>query len=58
MEDREFVEHVARQCVERYGAGAVDVLRGYADRAATAGDGPSAKTWLDITEAAERLLGS
>jgi len=54
MDDHDVVEHVARQFVRRHGAGAVDVLRERAD--CSAGDCISADAWLDIADAAERLL--
>jgi hypothetical protein len=43
--------------IEEHGIQAVCVLRHHADRAATEGDHLSAQTWLDIADAAERLLG-
>ena len=54
MDDRELVEHVARQFVQRHGSGAVEVLREHAD--CCVGDNVSAEAWLDIADAAERLL--
>jgi hypothetical protein len=50
------VRRVARQFIELHGTNAVDVLCGHADRAATEGDGASSQTWLDIADAAKRLL--
>ena len=54
MDDHDLVEHVARQFVRRHGACAVDVLRERAD--CCAADYRSANAWLDIADAAERLL--
>jgi hypothetical protein len=54
-DDQELVEQVAREFVERHGADAVDVLREYADQAATEGDDLSVQAWRDITDAAERV---
>ena len=54
MEDQELVEHVARRFVRRHGVCAVEVLRERAD--CCAGDCVSADAWLDIADAAERLL--
>jgi hypothetical protein len=54
MENRELVAQAARQFVRRHGACAVDVLRERAD--CCAGDDVSAEAWLDIADAAERLL--
>ena len=54
MDDHALVEHVARQFVRRHGACAVEVLRDRAD--CCAGDEVSADAWLDIADAAERLL--
>ena len=54
MEDHELVEHVARRFVRRHGICAVEVLHERAD--CCAGDYRSADAWLDIAEAAERLL--
>ena len=54
MDDHDVVEHVARQFVRRHGVSAVEVLRERAD--CCAGDYRSADAWLDIAEAAERLL--
>lgn len=55
-DDQKMVDRVARQFVNQYGKRAPDVLREHADVAATQGNGLSAETWLDIAEAAERLL--
>jgi hypothetical protein len=54
MDDHDLVEHVARQFVRRHGACAVELLRERAD--SSAGDYVSADAWLDIADAAERLL--
>jgi hypothetical protein len=54
MDDHDLVEHVARQFVRRHGVCAVEVLRERAD--GCAGDDRSADAWLDIADAAERLL--
>ena len=54
MDDHDVVEHVARQFLRRHGVSAVEVLRERAD--CCAGDYRSADAWLDIAEAAERLL--
>jgi hypothetical protein len=56
MEDDELVEHVAREFIERHGVGAGEVLREHAERFEGYGDRPSAQTWLDIADAAERLI--
>ena len=56
MDDYHQVEHVARQFVRRHGACAVELLRERAD--CCAGDCVSADAWLDIADAAERLLGN
>jgi hypothetical protein len=54
MDDDDLVEHVARQFVRRHGVCAVELLR---ERAGCcAGDYASADAWLDIADAAERLL--
>ena len=54
MVDRELVDLVGRQFVRRHGECAVEVLRERAD--CCAGDDFSADAWLDIADAAERLL--
>jgi hypothetical protein len=56
MDDDDLVEHVARQFVRRHGVCAIEVLRERAD--CCAGDDCSADAWLDIADAAERLLGN
>ena len=53
MDDRDLVQHVARQFIRRHGAGAVDVLRERADCCVE--DRQSAEAWLDLADAAERL---
>jgi hypothetical protein len=54
LTDQEIFEHVARELVERHGTDAIDVLREYADWAATEGDDLSVQAWLDIA-ADERI---
>ena len=54
--DLELVERVAREMVERHGAGAVDYLQQQAEIAAGIGDSLSARTWLDIAGRARDLL--
>ena len=56
MEDDELVEHVARDFIERYGTGAAEVLREQAERCEADGNRPSAQTWPEIADAAERLI--
>jgi len=56
MEDGDLVEHVARDFIERYGTGAAEVLREHAERCEADRDRASAQTWLDIADAAERLI--
>ena len=56
MEDDEIVEHVSRDFIERYGTGAAEVLREHAERCQADGERPSAQTWLEIADAAERLI--
>jgi hypothetical protein len=54
-DDQQVVDHVARDFIARYGA-AAKVLRDHAERCETAGDRYSAQTWLEIADAAERLI--
>ena len=53
--DRELVEQVAREYVERHGQDAVSILRERANIAEELGDSLSADAWRDIADAAERL---
>ena len=55
-DDQKIVEHVARQFIDRHGKCAPDILRQHADIDATQGNGLSTQAWLDIAEAAKRLL--
>ena len=55
-DDQQLVDHVARDFIARYGAAAAKVLRNHAERCETAGDRFSAQTWLEIADAAERLI--
>ena len=55
-DDQKMIDHVARQFIDRHGKRAPDILRQHADIAATQGNGLSTRAWLDIAEAAERLL--
>ena len=54
MDEHDPVEHVARQFLRRHGVCAVEFLRERAD--CCVGDDLSADAWLDIADAAERLL--
>ena len=54
--NREAIERVARQFIERNGADAVLMLRELADAAEDIHDDISAKAWRDIADVAERLL--
>ena len=53
MEDDDLVE---RDFMERYGTGAAEVLREHAERCEADRDRASAQTWLEIADAAERLI--
>jgi len=55
-DDQNMVDQVARQFIDQHGKSAPDILRQHADIAATQGNGLSTQAWLDIAEAAERLL--
>ena len=55
--DQALVEKVAREFVERNGSKAVEVLRERAEIADGLADERSAEAWLDIANAAKRLLG-
>jgi hypothetical protein len=56
-DDQALIEEVACEFVERCGSKAVEVLREHAAIADGLADERSAKTWLDIADAAKRLLG-
>ncbi len=58
MSDDDLIEHAAREYVERHGADSVRVLTDHAEMADEVGDTPSAQTWRDIADAAERIVRS
>lgn len=55
-DDDDFLDHVAREYVERHGPDAVSILRERADMADELGDRESAEAWRDIAETAESIL--
>jgi hypothetical protein len=57
MDDEKLVEQAAREIVDQHGSDAVPILRERADAAEISSDEIAAKTWRDIADAAERLLG-
>jgi hypothetical protein len=50
------VDRIAREMLDRYGAGAVRYLQERAEHARGIGDSLSARAWLDIAEAVQDLL--
>ena len=57
-DDVDEVERAARDAIEQYGEGAVEVLRERAEVADHIGDLLAAEAWRDIADAAERMLRS
>ena len=57
MDDEKLVEQVARDIVDEHGSDAVPIIRERAEAAEISRDEVAAKTWRDIADAAERLLG-
>jgi hypothetical protein len=56
MDDSDDVERVAREFLKRHGPSVILDLRERAEIAAANRDQPSAEVWMDIADAAERLL--
>jgi hypothetical protein len=57
MDDEKLVEQVAREIVDQHRSNAVPILRERAEAAEIGSDELAARTWHDIADAAERLLG-